>query len=184
MRYFIALLALIIMTGGDMKNVGAAAESAMYDFSFKTLIQHDPMPLSAYRGKVVMVVNTASACGFTPQYEGLQKIYEAYKDKGFVVIAVPSNDFGQQESGDEKTIASFCKLNYGVTFPVAAKEVVTGDNAHPFYKWAREQLGMGTSPKWNFHKYLIGRDGKIVDYFVSTTAPDSDKVKKAIEKLL
>jgi glutathione peroxidase len=130
------------------------------------------------------VVNTASHCGFTPQYEGLQKLYTTYKDKGLVIIGVPSNDFGQQEPGDAEQIAHFCKRNYGVTFPMAAKEFVSGDQAHPFYLWAKKTFGFGTAPKWNFHKYLINRKGNLVDYFNSTTSPDNDRVKKAVEKAL
>jgi glutathione peroxidase len=111
-------------------------------------------------------------------------LYETYREQGLVVIGVPSNDFGHQEPGSAEEIASFCKLNYGVTFPVTAKEVVSGDTAHPFYRWAKETLGFGTAPKWNFHKYLINRDGKLVDYFHSTTTPASSRLIEAIEKLL
>ncbi len=168
---------------GAAKAETAAAGSA-YDFSFKTLMGQEPLPLSNFKGKVVMIVNTASECGFTPQYEGLQTLYDAYKDKGFVVIGVPSNDFGGQEPGSNETIAEFCKLNYGVTFPMASKEVVSGKDAHPFYLWAKEKLGFGTAPKWNFHKYLIDQNGALVDYYNSTTAPDADKVKKRVEELL
>lgn len=154
-----------------------------YDFSFESL-DGRPLPLSAYKGKVLLVVNTASKCGFTPQYEGLEKLYEDYKDKGLVIIGVPSNDFGEQEPGDAKAIQSFCKLNYGVSFPMTAKQVVVGDEAHPFYLWIRKALGFGSAPKWNFHKYLIDTQGQPVDFFLSTTTPDAKKLKTAIEKLL
>lgn len=160
-----------------------SSESA-YNFQFTTLGSEQPMPLSAYQGKVILIVNTASHCGFTKQYEGLETIYQKYKDAGLVVIGVPSNDFGAQEPGSSEEIAQFCKLNYGVSFPMAAKEKVSGEGAHPFYLWAKEELGFGTAPKWNFHKYLINRQGKLVDYFHSTTAPDSDRIIKAIEDLL
>lgn len=164
---------------------GAAEQSGTaYDYSFKTLIGEEPLKLSDYKGKVIMVVNTASKCGFTGQYDGLQKLYDTYKDEGLIIIGVPSNDFGQQEPGSAKEIAEFCKLNYGVTFPMAAKEVVSGDEAHPFYKWAKQTLGFGTAPKWNFHKYLIDKEGRLVDYFHSTTAPDSKKLSAAISKHL
>lgn len=156
----------------------------VYDFSFKTLVGGKPMPLSNYSGKVLLIVNTASQCGFTPQYEGLEKLYETYKDKGFVIIGVPSNDFGAQEPGSSEEIAHFCKLNYGVSFPMASKEIVSGDNAHPFYKYAKKKLGFGTAPKWNFHKYAINRKGVLIDYFNSTTSPDSSRVKSAIESAL
>lgn len=155
-----------------------------YSFSFKTLMGEEPMPLSQYEGKVLLVVNTASKCGFTGQYEGLETLYQKYKDQGLVVIGVPSNDFGKQEPGSGEEIANFCRVNYGVTFPMAAKEVVSGDDAHPFYQWAKQKLGFGTAPKWNFHKYLISRKGELVDYFHSTTAPDSGRLVKAVEKAL
>ena len=155
-----------------------------YDYSFRTLVGENPLPLSDYAGKVILVVNTASQCGFTPQYEGLEALYNRFKDQGLVIIGVPSNDFGAQEPGTGAEIAKFCKLNYGVTFPMAAKEVVTGDEAHPFYQWARQTLGFGTGPKWNFHKYLIDRQGRLIDYFNSTTAPDADRLVTAVEKAL
>lgn len=159
-------------------------EKTSYDFSFKTLMGEDPMPLKQFEGKVMLIVNTASHCGFTPQYDSLEKIYTKYKDRGFVVIGVPSNDFGKQESGSNREIADFCRINYGVTFPMASKEIITGEGAHPFYIWAKKSLGFGTAPKWNFHKYLVDRRGNLIDYFNSTTNPDSDRVKKSIEKAL
>lgn len=155
-----------------------------YDFSFKTLMGQEPMPLIQFRGKVVLLVNTASKCGFTPQYEGFEKLYEKYKDKGLIIIGVPSNDFGGQEPGDDKQIAHFCQLNFGVTFPMASKEIVSGEAAHPFYLWAKTELGFGTAPKWNFHKYLVNRQGKLVDYFNSTTSPESSRLINAVEKAL
>jgi glutathione peroxidase len=158
--------------------------SSAYDYSFETLIDQKPMPLSQFKGKVLLVVNTASNCGFTTQYEGLQKLYDAYRDRGLVIVGVPSDDFGGQEPGSAEEIATFCQLNYGVTFPMTAKTVVSGDNAHPFYQWASDGLGFGTSPKWNFHKYLVNRNGELVDYFNSTTAPDANKLIEAIEALL
>jgi glutathione peroxidase len=165
-------------------NTANASASSAYDFSFAPLSGKQPVALSDYHGKVVLVVNTASKCGFTPQYDGLEKLYEEYKDKGLVIIGVPSNDFGTQEPGSSDDIASFCKLNYGVTFPMTAKVDVTGANADPFYKWARGQLGALAAPKWNFHKYLIDKNGKLVDYFISTTTPDSTKLRAAIDWLL
>ena len=161
-----------------------ATDKTAYDFSFKTLMGEEPMPLSDFKGKVLLVVNTASRCGFTSQYEGLEKLYNHYKEKGLVIIGVPSNDFGGQEPGSNKEIANFCKLNYGVTFPMASKEVVSGKDAHLFYVWAKKVLGFGTAPKWNFHKYLIGRKGQLVDYFNSTTAPDNERITNAIENAL
>ena len=155
-----------------------------YDFSFKALVGEEPLPLKQFSGQVILIVNTASKCGFTGQYDGLEKLYEEYKDRGLVIIGVPSNDFGGQEPLSNSDIESFCKLNYGVSFPMAAKEAVSGAQAHPFYRWASKKLGFGTAPKWNFHKYLINRDGKLVDYFNTITSPTSSKIEKAIEKLL
>lgn len=154
-----------------------------YDFSFQKA-DGSPLPLADFRDKVVMIVNTASKCGFTKQYEGLQKLYDDYKDKGLVIIAVPSNDFGGQEPGNNAEIQNFCQINYGVNFPVAHKEIVSGDKAHPFYLWAKEQLGFLASPRWNFHKYLIDKQGNLVDYFLPTTTPEGPKIRKALEKFI
>lgn len=161
-----------------------AQTKTAYDFSFTSLTSDKPLALSQYKGDVIMVVNTASKCGFTGQYEGLETLYKTYKDKGFVIIGVPSNDFGAQEPGTKEEIASFCKKNYGVTFPMASKEIVSGKDAHPFYKWAYDTLGFGTGPKWNFHKYVINRNGELIDYFNSTTEPTSPSVIKSIETAL
>ena len=162
---------------------GKPSDKTAYDFSFESL-DGGLMPLSAYKGKVLLVVNTASKCGFTPQYKGLEALYTQYKNKGLMIIGVPSNDFGQQELGTRTEIRQFCLLNYGVTFPMTDKQVVSGNNAHPFYQWAYSVLGFGSAPKWNFHKILIDTHGNAVDYFSSITPPDSDKLKAAIEKLL
>lgn len=158
--------------------------STAYGFEFQNLDEDGKIKLSDYKGKVVMVVNTASQCGFTPQYAQLQELYKKYKDKGLVIVGVPSNDFGNQEPGTGKEIAKFCEINYGVTFPLTSKYVVSGKNAHPFFLWAASKLGAETVPKWNFHKYLISRQGKLVDYFSSNTTPDSDKIVSEVEKLL
>ncbi len=154
-----------------------------HDFSFDTL-QGKPYPLKDLAGKPFIVVNTASKCGFTPQYAGLETIWRRYKERGFTVIGVPSNDFGNQEPGTESEIASFCELNYGVDFPMMAKVHVKGQDAHPFFKWAGEQGGALSKPRWNFFKYLIGPDGALVDWFASLTKPDSTKLTSAIEKTL
>lgn len=159
-------------------------QKTAFDFSFKTLNEEAPMPLSAYKGKVLLIVNTASKCGFTKQYEGLETLYKTYKDQGLVVIGVPSDNFGGQEFDNNAEIAKFCAHNFGVTFPMTAKENVSGEAAHEFYQWSKQELGFGTAPKWNFHKYLIGREGKIIDYFGSMTDPMSGKITKAIEQAL
>lgn len=163
---------------------GSSANESVLGFSFDALMSKKSINLSDYKGKVVMIVNTASKCGLTGQYDGLEKIYKKYQEKGLIIIGVPSNDFGKQEPGTAEEIAKFCKLNYGVSFPMAAKYSVKGDDAHPFYKFAREKLGFGTAPKWNFHKYIIDKNGDLVDYFNSTTKPTSARLIKRIESLL
>lgn len=156
----------------------------VYGFEFQNIDEDGQIKLSDYKGKVLLIINGASECGFTPQYAQLQALYKKYKDQGLVIIGVPSNDFGNQEPGTGKEIAKFCEINYGVTFPLTSKYIVSGDNAHPFYLYAKEKLGFGTAPKWNFHKYLVNRSGELVDYFNSNTSPDADKVVSEIEKLL
>lgn len=173
------MLATILPAQTSTPHMGNA-----YEYSFTTLTDNKPLPLSNYKGKVIMVVNTASNCGLTPQYIALEALYKKYKDRGFVIIGVPSNDFGGQEPGDNHEIAKFCTTKFDVTFPMTSKEVVSGEKAHPFFVWARRELGFGSAPKWNFHKYLIDRNGNIVEYFYSTTKPDSQKISQAIEKLL
>jgi glutathione peroxidase len=152
-------------------------------FTF-TSIDGAEMPMSQFAGKAVLVVNTASRCGFTSQYDGLQALWETYRDRGLVVLGVPSNDFGSQEPGDEAQIKEFCTVNFNITFPMTEKERVVGGGAHPFYTWAREQVGFVGAPKWNFHKYLVGPDGRIVDWFSSITGPDSGRLVAAVEKAL
>jgi glutathione peroxidase len=160
-----------------------APKQTAYDFEF-TAIDGDPLPLSAYKNKVLLVVNTASRCGFTPQYEGLQKLYDTYKDMGLVVIGIPANDFGGQEPGSNKEIKEFCTMNFAINFPMAEKVAVTGTDAHPFYKWAGAQGKGGlltAKPRWNFHKYLVGPDGTLMGLYASLTKPDSAELIKAIE---
>lgn len=154
-----------------------------YDFTFQTL-GGQPYALKDLAGRPFVVVNTASKCGFTPQYKALEAIWRDYKDRGLMVIGVPSNDFGGQEPGSHEEIASFCELNYGVDFPMMGKVHVKGAQAHPFFKWAAAEGGFLAKPKWNFFKYLIGRDGQLADWFSSLTKPDSGKFKSAIAKTL
>jgi len=142
------------------------------------------LPTTEYKGKVVLVVNTASLCGFTDQYEGLEALWRRHKDKGFVLLGVPSNDFGGQEPGTKAEIKNFCESKFDVTFPLADKQVVSGDNAHPLYKWINEQAGTLGSVKWNFHKYLVGRDGNLVDWYSAMTGPSSTAIDDAIGKAL
>ncbi|ARS27133.1 glutathione peroxidase [Sphingomonas sp. KC8] len=156
----------------------------IYDFTAKTIDGAD-VPLADYRGKVLLIVNTASKCGFTPQYDGLEKLHEAYADRGLAVLGFPCNQFGAQEPGDEAEIANFCTLKYDVKFPMFAKIDVNGDTAHPLYKYLKNQAKgvLGTEGiKWNFTKFLVSRDGTVVDRFAPTTKPED--LRGAIEKLL
>jgi glutathione peroxidase len=153
-----------------------------FDFDFTT-IDGKPMPLKSFEGKVLLVVNVASFCGLTPQYEGLEALSKKYGGKGLVVIGVPANDFGAQEPGTEAEIHTFCTTRFAVTFPMTAKEPVVGPAAHPFYQWAVTELGADAAPKWNFHKYLVGRDGKITS-FGSRTTPEAPELVGAIEAAL
>ena len=182
MKILPALLAGAIMLA--MAHVSARAEPAgAFDHAFDA-IEGGKLPLAQWRGKALLVVNTASFCGFTPQYEGLQALWERYQEKGLVVIGVPSNDFGEQEPKAEAEIQAFCKGAYNVTFPLTTKEVVKGPQAHPFYRWAREALGAANAPNWNFHKYLVGRDGKLIAGYGSRVEPLSPELTKAIEAAL
>jgi glutathione peroxidase len=140
--------------------------------------------LADYSGKVVLVVNTASKCGFTGQYKGLEALYKARQNDGLVIIGVPSNEFGGQEPGSADEIASFCELNYGVTFPMAAKTKVKGADAHPFYKNAVATLGPSAQPAWNFHKVLVGKDGRPIAAFASGVTPDAQELTRAIDAAL
>lgn len=174
--------ALIAIAAVAVVAAAPAAESA-YDIKM-TAIDGKPLPLAKYKGQVMMVVNTASFCGYTPQYEALQKVHETYKAKGFTVLGVPSGDFKGQEYGSNKEIAAFCESKFGIRFPMAEKASVIGPNAAPFYKWAQSELGADNVPKWNFHKYLVGRDGKLIAAFPSKVKPDDPQVMAAIEKAL
>jgi glutathione peroxidase len=153
---------------------------SFHDLTVNTL-QGKPQPLSVYKGKVLLVVNTASECGFTPQYAGLEKLYEAYKDKGLVILGFPSNDFGAQEPGSADEIQASCKKNYGVSFPMFEKVVTHGANQAPVYKFLTAKNG---EPKWNFHKYLVGKDGQVRQAFPSKIAPESKELHDAIDAAL
>jgi glutathione peroxidase len=143
------------------------------DFTATTL-EGQEQPLSAYAGRVALVVNTASECGFTPQFEGLELLFDKYSDQGLVVLGFPCNQFGGQEPGDEAQIGAFCQRNYGVTFPMFAKVDVNGDDAHPLFDWLKSEKGglLGSKIKWNFTKFLVGRDGQVIQRYGSTTAPE------------
>ncbi len=156
--------------------------SSLLNKSFPRLQDEKPQSLCQYAGQVILVVNTASYCGFTKQYKGLEALYDKYKARGLVVLGFPSNDFGSQEPGSNKDIASFCANTFGVKFPMFAKSSVSGSEANPLYA---ELIKLsGTRPKWNFYKYLIGRDGKVVEVYSSMTSPDDSGFIKDIEKQL
>ena len=160
-----------------------ACDSALLDQNFRRLASTQEVNLcEAYSGKVVLVVNTASKCGNTPQYDGLEKLYEQYGEEGLVVLGFPSNDFMGQEPGTEENIEEFCRLTYGVEFPMFEKTSVKKDNADPFYAALAESAG--TYPTWNFHKYLIGRDGELISDFSPRTQPYDEKLVAAIEQAL
>ena len=184
-----ALVAAVIVAGfmqgaaTTRTSFAEPADSGAFAYSFEA-IEGGKLPLSRFRGKVLLVVNTASFCGFTPQYAGLQALWQSYEPKGLIVIGVPSNDFGSQEPKAESEILSFCQGAFNVTFPLTGKQAVLGEAAHPFYKWARQALGDGRAPKWNFHKYLVGRDGKLIAGFGASIEPLSTPLVDAIERAL
>lgn len=156
-----------------------------HDFSFAKLDEPGEIKLAEYAGKAVLVVNVASACGFTSQYRDLEALYEAKVGKGLVILGVPCNDFGHQEQGSASEIREFCDTSYHVTFPMTAKvEIAATDKRHPFYKWVGDELGESALPRWNFHKYLIGKDGTLVGAFASKAAPLGPEVLEAIKGAL
>lgn len=173
------LMGFLSMTFGAQAQEGSTA----YDYVFED-IHNEKVKLSDYKGKVILVVNTASKCGLTPQYEGLQQLHEKYAPQGLVVIGVPSPNFMNQEFENEKEIEGFTKDKYQITFPLMKIENVIGSDAHPFYKWAGKKAGLFGKPKWNFHKYLIDRNGQFATYFGSTTKPTDVDVVEKIESLL
>ena len=161
----------------------AQYEKLFFDLNIKN-IQGKMINFSKYKDKTILLVNVASKCGFTKQYSGLQALYEKYKDKGLVIIGIPSNQFGGQEPGSNKEIKDFCEINFNITFPITDKVDVKGKNAHPIYLWAKENYGNSTVPKWNFHKILINKNGKIQNTYNSFIKPMSKKIIKEIELIL
>ena len=157
--------------------------SNAYDFAF-TSIDGAPLPLSSFKGKPMLVVNTASRCGLTPQYEGLEQLYRDYRDQGLVVLGVPCNQFAGQEPGTEAEIKTFCETKFDVDFPLTAKADVKDASRHPFYAWAEEKLGTSAVPVWNFHKILIGKDGGAIAAFGPRTDPQDAGLKAAVEEAL
>jgi len=155
---------------------------SLLDYNFQGLVSGKPQSLCDYSGKVVLVVNTASQCGYTPQYEGLEALYKRYQKRGLVVIGFPSNDFGGQEPGSNKEVAEFCQLNYGVSFPMFEKSAVSGPQANPFYATLAQRAG--AAPRWNFHKYLIDRGGNRVLSFETGVTPNDARIAREIERML
>tara|TARA_B100002049_G_C15954228_1_gene321783 strand:+ start:205 stop:726 length:522 start_codon:yes stop_codon:yes gene_type:complete len=158
-------------------------EKIFFDLNIKSL-EGTNIELSEYKNNAVLLVNVASNCGFTKQYADLQKLWDTYKDKGLIVIGVPSNQFGSQEPGTNEEIKKFCEVNFNVNFPMTDKVEVKGENAHPIYLWAKENFGKSAVPKWNFHKILINIDGEIQETYSSLTSPTSKKITNEIEKIL
>jgi glutathione peroxidase len=173
MRFLIALMLLFAAP--------AWAAGSAHQFSLPS-IDGGELNLADFKGKSILLVNTASYCGFTKQYDGLQALWDAKRDDGLVVLGVPSNDFGQQEPGAETEIKEFCEVNFAINFPMSEKLVVKGAAAHPLYKWLKQETG--ASPKWNFYKFLIDGDGQAVTYFSSMTKPQSKKLIRAIDATL
>ena len=177
-------LALLVVLSGIAPVPAAGAEScpAVLDYTFNRLQTGKPESLCQYRGKVLLIVNTASFCGYTPQYEGLEALYRKYKERGLVVLGFPTNDFGDQEPGTNKEIAEFCRLTYGVEFPMFEKSSVKSISTNPLF--AELVSRTGQAPKWNFHKYLVDRQGNHVTSFASRVIPESAELVTALEKLL
>ena len=180
-NYLLILLSLIMFS--FFGKVDAKYEKLFFDLSIEGL-NNETIDLSEFKGKTILLVNVASKCGFTKQYTGLQTLYDNYKDKDFLIIGVPSNQFGGQEPGSNKEIKDFCETNFNITFPITDKVDVKGKNVHNLYKWAKKNYGNSTVPKWNFHKILINKEGKIQETFNSFIAPLSDKIIKQIELAL
>jgi glutathione peroxidase len=153
--------------------------TSAFDFSFAAL-KGGPLPLAQFRGRPLVVVNTASQCGFTPQYAALQTLWRTHRDDGLVVLGVPCNDFGGQEPGDATAISAFCMQNYSVDFPLTAKVHVRGAETHPLFRWLAQEGGFLSRPRWNFYKYLIGRDGQLHDWFGSITPPSAGRFTRAV----
>lgn len=157
---------------------------SVYDFEFTTINGHDKIKLSSFKGRLILIVNTASLCGFTKQYAELEKLWQKYKDFGLVVIGVPSNDFGKQEPSTNAEIANFCSVNFKTSFILTEKNIVTAKDAHPFFKWVRDNYGWFAAPRWNFYKFLIGPTGAPLEWFSSLTSPTSKRVIDIIDKNL
>ena len=163
--------------------VDAQYKKVFFELNIKS-INGEELDLNQFRGKTILLVNVASKCGFTKQYSDLQSLYEKYREQGLIVVGIPSNQFGEQEPGSNKEIKDFCETNFNITFPMTDKVDVKGKNAHELYMWAKENYGSSTVPKWNFHKILINKEGKVQDTFNSFVGPLSKKIINEIEQIL
>ena len=179
--YALVIASLVMFTHPRQTFAAESPCPAILDRKFANLMD-EPVSLCQFRGKVLLIVNTASECGYTPQYDGLEKLYRRYRDEGFVVLGFPANDFGGQEPGSNKEIAKFCQVNYGITFPVFAKTSVVGANANPLFRELAAKTGK--SPQWNFHKYLLDQAGRPVAVFESAVEPEDRRIANEIDKLL
>ncbi|MDX1950373.1 MAG: glutathione peroxidase [Rickettsiales bacterium] len=183
MKFIKTLIIISMFFFSSAKAEGSSKPQDIYGFEFES-IENKKIKLSDYKNKVVMIVNTACLCGLTPQFAELEKLWQKYKDKDFVLIGVPSDNFGGQELDSEKEVAEYTQKNFKITFPLTKIYNVKGKEAHPFYNFAADEVSALGTPKWNFHKYLIGKDGKIAEWYASTTTPDSEKISSKIEELL
>ena len=183
MQNYKKILYIIIIMFSFLKSVNASYEKVFFNFNIKD-INNEEIDLSIYKNKTILLVNVASNCGFNQQYTELQELYEKYSNRGFVVLGVPSNQFGGQEPGTNDQIKDFCETNFNITFPMTSKYNVKGSDAHPIFIWAKDNFGKSAVPKWNFHKILINKNGKIEDAFSSFTKPMSKKLTNKLEKIL
>ena len=174
---------IFVMIFFSENNINADYKKLAYDFKFKNL-DGSILSLSEYKDKIIIIINVASKCGFTNQYEDMQKVWEKYQKDNVIVLGIPSNDFGNQEPGTNEEIKNFCEAKFGISFPMTEKVSVKGSEAHPFYKWAGENYGNAAIPKWNFHKIIIDKNGRIAETFSSMTKPSSNKFAKVLEKLI
>jgi glutathione peroxidase len=179
----VALTATGLCAWANASHASGTSRRSAHSFSFPG-IEGGTLTLGDFAGRAILVVNTASRCGFTNQYSDLQKLHQRYGGQGLTVLGVPSNDFGNQEPGTEADIRAFCSGTYGVTFPMTGKTGVRGASAHPFYRWARQELGAENAPRWNFHKYLVGRDGTLLAAFPSHVTPMGPSIRQAVEAAL
>jgi glutathione peroxidase len=178
-KFFISIFIMTLFSSTASANYDKLA----YAFNFNGL-NGNTINLAKFKNKVIVVINVASKCGFTNQYEDMQTIWEKYSDKGVIILGVPSNDFGNQEPGSSDEIKTFCETKFGITFPMTEKVKVKGANAHPFFIWAKKNYGLSAVPKWNFHKIIIGKNGKVAETYASITNPKSKRFIKKLDELV